>query len=534
MDESTIENHSRIFLVNGWEYYNDCLLDPEDFTSNTPPIPTGYIFIGGLNGFESSEKSNFPHGKATYRLTIKIPDELKNYTLEVPKIFSAYRLYINGELKTQMGNPYKESYWPQTGNQLVNIEARNHIEIIFSVADYSHFYSGLVYPPSFGNSKDVTTLVDERLFLRTALCTITLTISFLSILFGFLSNKKTFPVLYSLLCIALIGYSLYPIAATFFNNMQPVYILEKFSFCIMLLIVLMLIRNIYNMKDKWSRIPLIFGFIMCVFSLVLPLLISSGHLGGMHFYSILISVYQWMVALFITGTTIHYFSRNIFPAKVLILAILVFDCALIMDRLLPLYEPIISGWFIELTSFILVIAIGIVICQKVAAQYNEAAVLNERAINMEQLYETQKTYFTLLKEEMEEIRKIRHDIHHHYTMIDGFIKNQQYDNLSNYISTWQPCFTNEQIKEYCNLDVINILSYHFDYIAQKNKIDLKIRCNVTIDKEKNINISDTDLCSLYSNLMENAMEACLRIKNNKRFIKVAIVCIFTNSLMIRI
>lgn len=532
LSESALNDEPVVFLVEGWAYYADRLLEPEAFTSDTPPEPTSYIFIGGLNGFEEGSVDHSPHGSASYKMTIKIPQDMRTYMLELPEIFSAYKLYVNGTLAAEMGNPNVDNYWPKTGNSSLTIEAKDTIELLFNVSDYSHFYSGMVYPPAFGYGEDVSNLLNQRLVLRTILCAITLTIGFIAILFSFLNRKKTLPALYGLLCLSLIGFASYPITATFVSNMQPLYVIERFSFCAMLLLMVLLIRKLYAMKSNWTKLFLIFGVFMCLFSLILPALISSGNLNGMLVYSTFISIYEWLIALFITITTCYYCYHNIFPAKVLIVAILVFDCALVVDRLLPLYEPILSGWFIELASFLLIIAIGIVIGQKVAAQYNETAILNERTKNIEHLYQTQKTYFNLLKEEAEDLKKVRHDMHHHFTMIDGFIKNHQYDALSKYVSTWQPFLTDNQIKTYCTLDVINILSHHFDLLAKKQAIDFHIRCHM--DKDRKIHISDSDLCSLYSNLIENAIEACQRIKEGKRFIKVAIVEPSGDSLMIRV
>jgi len=47
-----------------------------------------------------------------------------------------------------------------------------------------------------------------------------------------------------------------------------------------------------------------------------------------------------------------------------------------------------------------------------------------------------------------------------------------------------------------------------------------------------VNMSDPDLCCLFSNLMENAVEACLRIKTGQRNIRVAVVRPAQDSLTI--
>ena len=535
LDEQTLANYPRVFLIEGWEYYCGQLLTPQDF-NDIPPVSNQYIFIGQFGGFEAGNKNASPHGSASYRLNIIIPEEVRNYTLELPEIFSAYKLYINGSQVASMGDPDPQNYRPETGNRTINVEAGKNIEILIAVSDFSHLYSGMVYPPAFGLPEAVNELLNARLFFRSVLCAVALTVGLLSMLIGFLSRKNMLAVLYGFLCVFFVGYTCYPITRTFFTGFYPQYAIENFSFCAMLAVIMLLARQVCGLKNKRSRIFILFGFFMCAAAAVSPFLWQTGNLRIMMIYSNLISVYEWITAAFITITAIRAIAKNAVRAKILFYGILILDIALIMDRLLPLYEPIITGWFIELASFALILSLGIVVGQEVAARFRETAVLTERAGSMERLYQSQQTYFTVLKQEMQESKKIRHDMRHHFMMINGFIQNSQYDKLSDYISEYQSVSKNIEMSEYCPIDVINILSHHYGVLAKKNNINFDIRSDLSgIEGEQSyVNISDTDLCCLYSNLMENALEACMRIKTGERNIRVAIVRTGTNSLTINV
>jgi len=121
LSEQDMEQHPVLFLTEGWAYYGGRLLTPADFVG--APTPDEYIFIGQYGGFDAGDLSAPPHGSATYRLTITVPDELASYLLELPEIFSAYRAYGNGKLVQTMGDPDPASYRPKTGNRTVNIDA---------------------------------------------------------------------------------------------------------------------------------------------------------------------------------------------------------------------------------------------------------------------------------------------------------------------------------------------------------------------------------------------------------------------------
>jgi len=535
LDDQALDATPAVFLIDGWEYYGGKLLTPEDFAAN-PPVPDQYIFIGRYGGFEAGDPNAPPHGSASYRLRILIPDEVRMYTLELPEIYSAYRLYVNGVLTAAMGDPDPDNYRPATGDRAVSIEAGGSVDILLAVSDYSHFYSGVVYPPIFGEQSAVSAIMNARLTFRSDLCAVALTVGLLAALIGFLIRKNKLAILYSLLCVLFVGYVCYPITRTFFTGFQVQYAIEDFSYNAMLVVVMLLTRTVCGQKNKLGLIFILFGLFMCLASIIMPFLLPLGNLRVMTAYSALVSAYEWITAAFITGTAVFSMIKNKVNSRGLLYGFIIFDAALVMDRLLPLDEPIVTGWFIELASFALVLFIGVVIGREVAAGYRETAVMTERANSMERLYQSAQSYFTVLRREMDETEKVRHDTRHHFTMIGGFVKNRQYEKLSEYLAEHGGAFRDggEQ-KEYCPINVINILSGHYDAIAEQNRIHFDIRCNFSAGGENqdgHTGMSDSDLCALYSNLLENAVEACLRVETGRRVIRVAVVRPDSGSLTI--
>lgn len=535
LDNQNMDEFPVLFLIDGWEYYSDRLLEPNDFKDN-PPSPDQYIFIGQYGGFEADDKESSPHGSATYRLTIQLPHEKQTYMLELPEIFSAYNLYINGNLALTMGNPDPENYSAEIGNRTITIEVQDQIEILLNVSDYSRFYSGIVYPPAFGYPKEVSNLLNTRLVFRSALCAVALAVGILSVVIVFLSHRNSIAALYGAICLLFIGYISYPITQTFFSGSNIQYSIETLSFCGMLTAVTILTKKVCSSKNKISILFILFGLSMCVATVFLPFVLAESNLRLMLVYSALLSIYEWAVAGFITFSALQALLKKEVRIKALLYGILIFDCALIMDRLLPLHEPIATGWFVELASFALVIAIGAVIALGEAELYKSSAILTERANSMERLYQSQLSYFDSLKQEMKETKKMRHDMRHHFTIIDNFIINNQYAQLSEYVSGLNNSFKEYETMDFCPINVINVLSYHFYTIAEQNRIHFELRHDIrgAEGKEGIVNMSDADLCCLYSNLMENAIEACLRIDTGRRLIRVAVVRPGEDHLIIRV
>jgi len=525
LDSLMLRTSPAIFLTDGWAYYGHQLLTPEDLAANQPS-PDRYTFIGRFGGFEAGDPKASPHGSASYRLTIDLPQDVRTYSLALPEIYSAYRLYVNGRPAAAMGDPDPSRYRPETGNQTVSIEAGGRIDLLFAVSDYSYLYSGLVYPPAFGQPKAVAALLNERLAFRCALCAAALTIGLLSLLLGLLNRKTSSTILYGLLCLFFVGYVSYPITRTLATGFQPQYMLESLSYVALLLVVMLLAQQVCRFPNQWGAPFILLGGLMCLAAAALPFLLPLGNLRLMMAYSAMVSLYEWATAGFITVLAMAAAWKNTAHAKILLYGFLVFDVSLVMDRLLPLYEPIVTGWFIELAGFVLVLFIGVAIGQEVAAQYRNTAILTERANSMERLYQSQQSYFTVLRREIEETKKIRHDTRHHFTMIDSLVRNKQYDKLSAYVTSYGiTARDTDRTDEYGPIDVINVLSAHYSVLAAQHRIDLQIRFDLSAGAGEpgQVNMSDSDLCCLYSNLLENALEACLRVQTDRRAIRVAVV-----------
>ena len=517
LSEQDVERYPVLFLVEGWAYYGGRLLTPADF-SGSAPVPDEYIFIGQYGGFDAGDLSASPHGSATYRLTIRIPDEPASYLLELPEIFSAYRAYVNGRLAQTMGDPDPVSYRPETGNRTVNIEAGGQIDIVIAVSDFSHLYSGLTYPPAFGVPDTVGRLLSARLIFRGIFTAFALAVGALALLVGIVSGRNALAILYGLLCLFFVGYTSYPVLQTLLNGLYPFYAIENVSFCAMLAVVTLLQKRVYGHKAAWSPLLLGLGIFMCLASAALPFALTRGSLSVMGAYSFSVMAYEWITAAYLTVAAARAVMRDSVNSKTLMSGILIFDAALIMDRLLPFYEPVVTGWFPELASFALVLCIGIAVAKEVAAKYKDSAVLEERMNSMERLAEMQRVNYDLLRERVEETKTAQHDLRHHFVMIEGFLQYREYDKLEAYVREYQASIRHIQPAEYSKNPVVDVLARHYALLAERDGISLTMK----LDIGKEVGARDCDLCALLSNLLENGLEACTRQEKGKRYIDLSI------------
>lgn len=115
-----------------------------------------------------------------------------------------------------------------------------------------------------------------------------------------------------------------------------------------------------------------------------------------------------------------------------------------------------------------------------------------------------KEYYKSQAKSMYEIRSIRHDIQAHMIVLQYYLDKGKYQDAKEYLQAMREykCFHNEPIVDTGN-DLVNAIAV--DILgSRKNKI--KLDCTGYIPE--NIRISDFDLCTLFSNLFTNGVEAC--------------------------
>ena len=521
LDEAALEEHPVLFLVDGWAYYGGRLLTPEDLASAGAPSPDAYIYIGQYGGFDAGDPSAQPHGSASYRLTIGLPEGRRIYTLELPEIFSAYHIYINGMSCPGMGDPDPDAYRAEMGSRSITFEAEGRADILIAVTDHSYLYSGMVYPPAFGQPQAVATLLDARLLLRGAFCAAAATIGLLSLLIGLHNRRGRVATWYGLLCLLFLGYAGYPLWLRFAGGARWSYAIENISFCVMLLVV-MLIRSklagrdaLAPVRDRWF---LLFGGAVSLAALAVHIALPLGMLWMMVAFSRLVMAYEWVTAAYLTASALLALSRENRRRPELLCGSLIFDCALVMDRLLPAYEPIVGGWFIELAGFALILSMGVSIARESAGQYRQNAVLEERIGEAERLLNVQRSYYAAVTEQMEEVKALQHDQRHHFLVLTGLVREGRCDEAEAYLREYGGAIPDGRPLRYCAHEAVNLLAYTYSRLAHQQGIAFELDLDVAAD----LPIPSADLTTVLGNLLENGLEACRRLEGGERTIRLSV------------
>lgn len=130
------------------------------------------------------------------------------------------------------------------------------------------------------------------------------------------------------------------------------------------------------------------------------------------------------------------------------------------------------------------------------------------------LYMQLEQYNTLNKA-IEETRHARHDMRHHLSILNSFVKRKDWADLENYLSKMSKSIPSSELK-LCENNAIDGVAGHY-YHRYK---DLEIPCVFKLELPKELSVAEIDICLVLSNLLENALEASMRTAPDKRRITV--------------
>lgn len=151
-------------------------------------------------------------------------------------------------------------------------------------------------------------------------------------------------------------------------------------------------------------------------------------------------------------------------------------------------------------------------------------VQNEMLVLYEKQNLLQKEYYQRLYEQSEELKKFRHDYHHHLYVLKELLYHKKYKEAAAYIRQLENKVSNRE------MDIVysgnTIVDAVICGVLGNNEIQ-DIRFEYKGKLKKKIGIEDVDLCTVLANVLENAVEACERYHGEK-YIRMEIAAYKSN------
>ena len=129
------------------------------------------------------------------------------------------------------------------------------------------------------------------------------------------------------------------------------------------------------------------------------------------------------------------------------------------------------------------------------------------------ILEIQKSYTESLQSYIEYTAKARHDFKHSVSVMSRLADEGNLSALKDYIAQYENSLTVTAPVRICKSDALNALFNHYRQQAIENDVDINWRIDLP-DKSR---ILDVDLCSIFGNILENAIDGCCTVEEDKRY-----------------
>jgi hypothetical protein len=148
--------------------------------------------------------------------------------------------------------------------------------------------------------------------------------------------------------------------------------------------------------------------------------------------------------------------------------------------------------------------------QKQASLQRETDMLNAQ-------FRLAQAEFASLKQLQQTAASYRHDMRHHFTLLQGMATKENLEGIKEYLRTAHCDMDAITPIRFCENETVNLILSSFTTAAKQSQILLAVDAKLP----DSLPFSDTELCSLLSNALENAIQASKHIPNsNKRMIRL--------------
>lgn len=309
------------------------------------------------------------------------------------------------------------------------------------------------------------------------------------------------------------------------------------------ILILLYFYYIYNIGDiQKGKIKTIITFILCIFTFAISYLFECEFAGWI-LISLIIMLFdlfyddepfsfQWYKVLsygLVTSIMLLIISKSI--SYLLIYEITLLLCFILLSSQRKCLT-IVNGVLVTFTYLIIIAATIVYKNNNINALVFILSTLIFSILEFifqsyQDSFEKSTRYFqqNVLHNQYEEIKNIylnmrgwRHDYHNHLQTIKAHLALNQLDEVQKYLLELEHDLN--RVDSYVksgNLMADAILNSKIS-IAENKSID--VICKAELPEE--LVITDIDMCVILGNLLDNATESCMRIDEDKRFIRIYI------------
>ena len=163
-----------------------------------------------------------------------------------------------------------------------------------------------------------------------------------------------------------------------------------------------------------------------------------------------------------------------------------------------------------LMTAVLSVLFAIIIYTNASKKYYE----NSNHVN-EKIKESQKAYYEGMLEREKETRKFRHDINNHVMCLRTLLEDGKYDEAEEYLLGMENRTETLRHKVSTGSELVNAITG--DLMSRHENVNLEWEGHLPEDMD----ISDMDICTIFSNILDNAFTAAAKCEEGRVRVRTA-------------
>lgn len=217
----SFEKHNPIDLKGEWVFYWKQLFS---YKTEVPDSQQTYMLLPQLwNGFKWKGESLKSDGYATFQLKLLLPPEKKLYSLDVPYMYTAYRIYVDSLLVAENGKvgisstEHISKFIPKP----INFQSQGgEANIFIEVSNFDDPKGGIWKVPQIGSPDKVAFIRTKRLALEFFIIGALMLIGLYQIGLSFIRKEDISSLYFGLFCLVMGINSLF-VGSVFINYIFP-------------------------------------------------------------------------------------------------------------------------------------------------------------------------------------------------------------------------------------------------------------------------------------------------------------------------
>jgi hypothetical protein len=188
---------------------------------------------------------------------------------------------------------------------------------------------------------------------------------------------------------------------------------------------------------------------------------------------------------------------------------------LLTYMILPLTALCIQMLFFGITFVNIATTLNVLILY-IGVQAEREKNMALRIMFVEQQLGLQGEHYQMLHEHITETKRARHDLRHHLSVFQSYVDSGETDKLSEYMNKYKNTFPDDTGIVFCENYAVNSILHYYISMAKSEGIHV----DTHLEFPKKTGVNDSDLCIIFGNCVENAIEACRKIEDGERFIRI--------------